>query len=379
MILDMMLNESTIDTGLSDYSDVEPTSNGYEPSLAGMNQILMESAEDMHTLQTACSVAEYKALTLISESSVSEAIVLQEGVVSGFFKKMKELFNKMLAKIREFFSNVKLYFSKLTKDDNFLKQYKDELGKVTTSGFEYEGYNYTLDAIKLDSINADAAVKLLDDKGIGKTPEEVVNKAKSIAKSDKKDAEMASLKEFASKQNEEKEKVLNKVRSSICGEEKASEFKSAVFKKLRGGKDSKEKISVNVNDIIKTIELKDRTLVDIDAARKAAENNIISSLKFVDNCISKLNSVENSDEAVKSAATRLSQILNVIAGLRKSICDIVNSTAGYKVSAAKENCSQARDIARKLLIHDRKSRKSTNVNASFDGSDNVLDQFLLNN
>ncbi len=360
MILSGLLSESN--TNFSS-TDVEPTQNGYDPSGAGAYQIVSESMQEMHRINTAMNVVDYKSIQMLAESQTEDMQALQEGAINDFFGKIKQAIMKMWAKIKEFFSNVRLHLSKVMKDDKFVSKYKDELMKASTMDFKYEGFNYNIDAIDIGKIQPafEAAFK---SKISGKASLDVTSPDNVVAKLKAGTTDQAkSVKtEVLEKQGELSKEVLDEVRKAVVGEGEADEYKTKVLETLRGGEEKKE-LSVTVSAIIATIEGKDKGMTALNKAAEAANKAFKAAVdwvgkaeKAVNNNVGKL-SADEEKAGARDAFSVGSELLRFYASLNQKALGLLSTTAGYKVDAVKENVSQARDIAQKLLIHNRKGGK----------------------
>lgn len=370
MILDTFLNESY--SGGEVY-DVEPTNNGYDPSLLGAMQIVSESTEEMHRLTTTMGVVDYQSIQLLGESKVDEAYALQESAVGGFFEKLKGIIMKLWKKIKEFFSNVKLYFSKMQNDDKFLKNYKDELNKLSVSGFEYEGFKFG-GSLNL-FIDENAIMAPIKKHLPSVDPTSIVAAAKKGS-----EADTTKLEGFLKDKNEVKEEAMKKVKSSIVGEEcDNSNWREKALEKLRGGE--KEKLSVDTGSIIKTIEGKGKALEAITKEEQKASKSFNDALKYVDKCKTELdkNAGKLDNQTQKNNFNKYTEVLKLISTVKTAALNDVSAAAGLMVQAAKDEVAQARDIAKKLLTHSRKGSKSEKLGESFvgeqDGASIVHDIF----
>lgn len=382
MILQGLLSEST---NFGSNIEVEPTSNGYDASGAGALQIVSESMQEMHRINTAMNVVDYQSIQMLAESRTEDMQNLQEGAISGFFTKIKQAVMKMWSKIKEFFSNVRLHLSKVMKDDKFLTKYKDELAKASTMDFKYEGYNYNIDAIDIDKVYP-AFDKAFKDKVSSKASLDVTNAETVVSRlkaGTTEDAKKVKT-EVLEKQSDLSTEVLDAVRTAVVGEGEADEYKSKVLEKLRGS-DEKSELSISVSNIIATIEGKDKGITALtkastaaDKAFKAAIDWISKAEKAVNNNVGKITADEEKSGA-RDAFSVGGELLRFYASLSQKALSILSTTAGYKVDAVKENVSQARDIAQKLLIHNRKGgKKKLNESTTFgnEGEGSVLDNIM---
>lgn len=378
MILSTLLSESN--TSHENY-DVEATNHGYAASGAGAMQIVSESNVEMHNISKAMNAVDYQSITLLAESNVEEMQELQEAAMNGVFGKIKQAIMKMWSKIKEFFSNVQLHLSKVMKDDKFLNKYKAELQKASTLDFEYEGFDYKLDAINLDTISSTfqasfnshvagkAHVKLDD-------PSTVVSKLHSMGSESAKAAKTDVLE----KRGELTKEVFDEVRKAVVGGDgEQGEYKTQVLNKLRGGEE-KKKISVSVSDIMATIEGKDKSLAAIKKSSEAANKAFKQAVDWVGKAEKAVSggagkiTADQEKGGSRDAFSVAAELLRFYAGLNQQALGLLSTTAGYQVDAAKGNIAQSRDIAQKLLIHNRKGgKKKLNESTAPEGT-SLFDQ-----
>ncbi len=377
MILSTLLNESAT----YESHDVVATEHGYAPSGAGAMQIVSESMTEMHNISKAMNAVDYKSIALLAESNVEEMQNLQEAAMTGVFGKIMAAIKKMWAKVKEFFSNVQLHLSKVMKDDKFLTKYKAELQKASTLDFEYEGFDYKLDAINLDTISSTfhasfnshvsskAKVKL-------DSPESVVASLHNMGTEGAKAAKTDVLE----KRGELTKEVFDEVRKAVVGGDgEQGEYKTQVLNKLRGGEE-KKKISVSVSDIVATIEGKDKSLAAIKKSATAADKAFKQAVDWVGKAEKAVSggagkiTADQEKGGSRDAFSVAAELLRFYAGLNQQALGLLSTTAGYQVDAAKGNIAQSRDIAQKLLIHNRKGgKKKLNESAGVEG-EGLFDQ-----
>ena len=121
---------------------VDSTEYSYVGECAELNEILFESAKDIHQIQSGLYVADIMMESQVVYEGASEEVLI-EGVVKDFFDKVIESFKKLWAKITAWFKNMyKNLESFFLPGEKFIKKYEKELNAKETKGFTYQGYKY---------------------------------------------------------------------------------------------------------------------------------------------------------------------------------------------------------------------------------------------
>lgn len=110
-----------------------PMAEGYDCSF-GVSLALVESARNDLAVFRALVQADYKEMAICKESTgvmqEGEIATLHEAVGGGIFKKIADLFRKLVAKIKSIFHNFMSKINGLTmKDKDLVKKYQGELAR----------------------------------------------------------------------------------------------------------------------------------------------------------------------------------------------------------------------------------------------------------
>ena len=110
-----------------------PMAEGYDCSY-GVGLALVEAARNDLSMFQALVQADYKEMAICKESTgvvqEGEISALHEAVGGGIFKKIAELFKKLVAKIKAIFHNFMAKINGLTmKDKELVKKYQTELAR----------------------------------------------------------------------------------------------------------------------------------------------------------------------------------------------------------------------------------------------------------
>lgn len=110
-----------------------PMAEGYDCAY-GVGLALVEGARNDLAVFRAMLEADYKEMAIYNESTgyvrESELAALHEAVGGGIFKKIAELFKKLVAKVKSIFHSLMAKFNGLTmKDKELVKKYEKELAR----------------------------------------------------------------------------------------------------------------------------------------------------------------------------------------------------------------------------------------------------------
>lgn len=128
-----------------------PMAEGYDCSY-GVGLALVESARNDLAMFQALVHADYKEMTICKESTgvmqEGEISALHEAVGGGIFKKIAELFKKLVAKIKSIFHNFIAKIRGLTmKDKELVKKYQSEVGRKNLNKLEVKWRKYNDEAV----------------------------------------------------------------------------------------------------------------------------------------------------------------------------------------------------------------------------------------
>lgn len=149
----------------SNFNNIEteievPVLEGYGPEQNGEMRIIRESFEDQlevikafHALDMA-EIAGNKAV--MEGASQEEVDIVMEGMVANAWTRIKEFFQKLLAKVKSYFEALVRMFDAMTKSTkDFVTKYESKLKVLKLEGFEYAVVEYNTS--KLDSTSVASA------------------------------------------------------------------------------------------------------------------------------------------------------------------------------------------------------------------------------
>lgn len=134
-----------------------PVLEGYGPEQNGEMRIVRESFEDQlevikafHALDMA-EIAGNKAV--MEGASQEEVDIVMEGMVANAWTKIKEFFQKLLAKVKSYFEALVRMFDAMTKSTKeFITKYESKLKVLKLEGFEYAIVEYNNSALESTSV-----------------------------------------------------------------------------------------------------------------------------------------------------------------------------------------------------------------------------------
>lgn len=322
----------------------------YTPGIEGVMEMMSENQEDSFKLQTALMIAAHQRQVCLAEGVVDKAEMLTENVFKNVFDKVKDLFQKMWNRLKEFFNGVRTYFDKLFMNERkFAEKYKDQIKKI--SSVSIEGYD-----LKVDNITVQGAW--------GK----VVPKAKAYFDKVHKPLTVDTLKSVK-KELPTAAEFKDEASKAVLGVT-AADFKSEVLK-VMGFQPKKTDVKYSGSEILNIISNSNTVINDIKKDEAEANKAYQEAIKAVEDAKKTYNTLAGSAEGdAKSVASGQASALNTVLDYYKTGLDLVNQIAGYRISAHKKNCKQAKAAAYKGIADGRKEAKK------LDESANVLDSIM---
>ena len=286
-------------------------------------EMLAESARAWNKIEYMTGEANCR---LIHESVANPEGVgaLMEGVVGGFFTKVKEFFVKLKNMLVEVFSKFMMWInSKLKSEKDFAAKYEKEIiEKIATLGeVEVKGFKYTLKEIK--ALPTVESIK--------------IEGADSTAKSEAVEKQVAAYRGA----------IVGK-----SGEVDSDDFSKELYAFFRNGEDSPEDMTIKAPEV-KVIfnELKSfaKTKEAIEKEKSAAEKDLNAVIK----------TLESKEKTIKSdteeGAKELADLQILISAL-KSMATNRNQAFTAKVAAVKEQA----DFGKKVVLAVKSAKKQNN-------------------
>lgn len=115
------------------------------PTSECFDEIITESAKDSYKLRAATYVSDILMEEAVMEGANSE--ILLEGFGRDLWEKIKTMFKKLVAKIKEWYNAFKRALALLiTSGKEFVTKFEKELLKKNAKGYKYKTFKYTIGA-----------------------------------------------------------------------------------------------------------------------------------------------------------------------------------------------------------------------------------------
>lgn len=303
----------------------------FEGTLEEMQNILMESAQDMYEIQTGLLIADVVIEESVLESAVGmeEIESVMEGVVKDGLTNLKELFiklrNKVVAWFKKAIDNVKIFFS---TGEKFVNAYGDRIRAAAANAkdFEYEGIEYT------------------PEKGFAKTKEtsaKLKELVAEIAKGTQKEltSNLASLKEKP-EAKDYKEEINAKFGVKAIGEI-TTNIKEAFGKE----KDVDKKTIKNPNfgKMLAILQNKSTYIKDVESIRDDATKSIQEMLDLIDSAQRLAKSQKDANKAA------IASFVSQSSKKARTLISLNNSIGAVSIKMIKEVAKNYEAVLKKLI------------------------------
>ena len=420
----MYTNFSGYHSAATDYTEVQPfvgeSFNYHELGIMAATEMAANESAFMKGI----ALSELKAL---EESGGTE--VLYESVnFKGIFEKIKMFFKKIIEKIHKIFHTfVAKMSSWFGSNSSFAKSYEKEVVKKwanVKSDWEFKGYNYT--HVFGDNAASGAEQFKINIEGVSSNLKNAINGsesleqlyAKLIKNEDDSNQTVREVKDELSKVREKMDDLKEKLRGTIIdniknnndlstgidldtgkvGKDSASsldssEFTEELFKIFRNGEDSKEDIPKDkilsmyggsISGMMTYIKEFDKIKKKSESAEKKLTGAIDKLIKDIDKAQNDLikasKNAEGTDNEKKTKTETNETIVQVSAvyqSLYGAASEYLTQAFSAMLQAQKEACTQAKEIAVKVIGQSKKMTESYDydsdsyANEGFDFISNV--------
>lgn len=330
--------------GLNEGTVVTPTvsTNLFNESydfVAMEQEMLAESAKAWNKIEYMTGEANCR---LIHESIVNPEGVdsLLEAVVEGFFKKVKEFFEKLLKMVQEIFKKFMMWInSKLKTDKEFAIKYENEIvAKMESLGkIKVKGFTYTLDKNIPDLPAADTLKFTADD---AKSADAIAEKSKEY-----EDAYRGAL--VGSSTKIEKDK-----------------FSAELYKFFRNGKsetEEKELVTNDVKAIFAELKTFSETKKDVEDEKSKVEKTLKATIANVQKIVDILENKKEEDKADDDKVYLSTYQARI--GVLRHDADSRISVFTAKVDALKQKA----EFGKKVALYIRTAKKQNNSTTAIGG------------
>lgn len=373
----------------SNYTSVEPFKgdhfNYHELGIIAA----AESAANQNAFMKAIALQE-----LASMEQYGNTDVLYESVnIKGIFEKIKAFFKKIIEKIHKIFHT---FIAKMSSwfgnSKDFAKKYEKEIIKnwsKVSNDWEFKGYKFTKNLINLKTSES-ASIKeessqineylksFIANGNLAK----IVNLHFTNNGANTIDEIQDNIKLFREHMEELKEAnradYLDDIKNGIIdsgvllvwdGEHKmdSKEFTEELFKVFRSGEDSKEDLNKSdIETMYGTVSGMINFIKDYEKIKSDIEKSESNIIKGIDKLISDINkgqndiikNIKNEDDnqrKLSECIVSISSLYQSIHGFRK---ELITQGFGAWIQAIKDSCTQAKEIAVKVIGLNKKMTES---------------------
>lgn len=331
MFYNTIINESNTSL-LNDVPDIEFQ---HEASYEGMLMTILETEKNYAMMMEAVAIDE---LNYFQEHGTE--MIYEAANVKGFFKKIKDFFMNIWAKIQAFFVKYFRYVDIVVKSDkDFVAKYRPMLKEKKSTGFEYSGYSFTIE----ESESASALFnKGMEEVSELKKVEDLIGKAEKADSFEVDNTISDNLTKIAEKE----ETIMNTIRGKfvIPNSCDSSDFAQELYKKFRNGEDKPSTLK-NI-DINKQLEF----IADAKKNKKAAEDDMKDLKETINKIIKKADNMEKALGSLTgkgNEAVPLSKRMtacNAVATWNRKVLTMAQLYTSARVSALKQRNRQAKAI-----------------------------------
>lgn len=299
-----------------------------DPSLAGIQTLIKESAYDMYKINAALYISDIHIEESILEGA--DASVLLESVVKDTWAKIKTFFIKLWEKVKAWFKTARQYLDRLfLSGEKFVKKYKSQLESKAREAtkFEFEGFDYTLDKgdAHVTSLIEQMKTAIIDELGalqhISGDERDILSGRSGTFKADKKNAIEDT---FYEKHGGSSSKIL---------EEAAKKFRN-------GEEIAKTQKIGNVNNMMDVVLKAKDSIKTVNEKQKLIDSEFSSIIKAIESAKSKFKS-DTDAQLISMAKKKIESC--------KSLVTMSSSLAGVHVDAIKEANKTYTKALKKLL------------------------------
>ena len=322
-----------------EYMEEIPVIESYEEDpVDAISRITFESVENYYNIMHAIALDELACLESTGEELVYEAGRIKT-MADTFVEWIKQTFAKVKGAILDAMNKIETF---IKADNPLIKKLKEKAKSANATPKEFKGYNFTISR----------AYNLYDKISVGGLDK--VNGA-NITSMDKAKCESLT-KDWKSKE------VMEKAMGSVFDKDKLNnkEFNKELFKVFRNGKSEKEIISLNISNIIYSID-------NVPEIKKGIKDSSKSVQKQYKDMLNKAESIKKIKEE-KDDKDLVNARLKVVRVLQESIkirINVVNTITKEALRANIDRYKQAKAFAKACISEGKSNSKAKNEGAGF--------------
>ena len=381
----------------SDYTSVEPFVGGHFNYHELGIIAAAESAANQNAFMKAIALQE-----LASMEQYGNTDVLYESVnIKGIFEKIKAFFNKIIEKIHKIFHT---FIAKMSSwfgnNKDFAKKYEKEVIKnwgLVSNDWEFKGYKYT----HLPNLSASDATATFKTKfkGTGKIIDilnadntALASALEAVAKKDDGNggttgANADDIAAVRDKLDGIKDGIRQATITAINGGtinnmgaaefstdvEKgldSKEFTEELFKIFRNGQDSKQDMKKNdvtgaygnsINGLMTCIKDYDKIKTNLEKTENAMVKSIdemVNAIDKAEDSLVKVNNDSNTNDTTKLNNEKIVSAASLVQSIWGFIKEVQTQAFSAALQATKDQCTQAKEIAVKVIGLNKKMTES---------------------
>lgn len=395
----------------SDYTSVEPFKgdhfNYHELGIIAA----AESAANQNAFMKAIALQE-----LASMEQYGNTDVLYESVnIKGIFEKIKAFFKKIIEKIHKIFHTfIAKMASWFGNNKDFAKRYEKEVIKnwsKVSNDFEFKGYEFTnILKNKGEAIAKKETIKKAMEQGVNASSAVITAVTTAISSADfnaviayikdnnntvdpNKKADIDNAIKAIRDKREDFEEIIrgailgefntDNVNNVVSNKMDSKDFTEALFKLFRKGEDSKQDLKKSdvltcyggsVNSMMTFIKDYDKIKSELEKTEKTVVKGIEDVIKTLDkneNELIKTNRDSSTDKAIVGINETIVQVSSLCQSALGFAKETVIQAFSAELQATKDACSQAKEIAVKVIGLNKKMTESTDY-SSYNESGNTF-------
>lgn len=324
----------------------------------GYTSIISDTTEEIASLESALYIAdimlEQKVLEGATEDELETAL---EGVMSSMYERLKSIIKKLIAKIKQWFENIKKFFQILfSHGKDFAKKYKTDIVKAAArcNGYKYKvydivgGWKTLLEYAVVDKSGREVAFN------------DAMKAAREVMEANKNETSTAELTKI------HMQKVIWRDSS-----DSQAEFNKDFREKLLNGNDSKEeyedfKEGPSVYDMLNLLENGQKVISKLETAQKNMTslcNNVLRDIEAAEK--------KSVNRIVDKGEGELSKIFTVATDICKASANHCIAVLDIQKEVLKTCMKDAETVLKGLLRH--KPKTESFAGDFEDGSESILE------
>lgn len=374
---------SIFDTGVMESTvGMIPASQEYvEPTLEGVQTIIMESAQQAMALEGAMYVSDIAFSNQVVHESANLETVL-EGFAGNTMNKLKQIWQKLWAKVQGWFKavikRVNLIF---TSGGKFVDQYGKELREKSAVGFEYKGHKYAAD---VETPYANLSNKLES------SFRDVFKIASDITNANAGDVLSNSFaKGGASEQNAAD--IINKATKDATGEEGLTPALQKIHTDV-AGEETVEIVNfsnVSVDTMLKTIKESKKSVATLNRAKSEMDDKFKKVIATIEKAAKKVatdagrtTDTDTSEQKVakNESSSKMTTYFNKVVSILQQVVNAMLTTQGALIKTVEKRAAEYQSVLKKFATFKGKKpvKESTADDEDLDEEDDAALESAMN-